>query len=198
MGLESLGGWLGLLLVLLLLGATTSFVKASVVFGALRVGLGAEAVLTRPVVALLAVWVTVLTMSPELAAMFERAQTVSATPRSLQDLAPLWEPLRAFVVRHADPVELAFFADLQDLPASAPLVEVSAFLATELQEAVQMAVVILVPLVLVDLLVAQALLLLGLSSSPPVVLVLPLKLMLFLAVGGWDVVVGGLVEGYRG
>ena len=51
-------------------------------------------------------------------------------------------------------------------------------------------------LVLVDLLVAQVLVLMGLVNQPTAIVTVPLKLMLFLAVGGWDVVIGGLVEGY--
>jgi flagellar biosynthesis protein FliP len=59
-----------------------------------------------------------------------------------------------------------------------------------------MAVVILVPLVLVDLLVAQVLVLIGLVNQPTAMISIPLKLVLFLGIGGWDVVIGGLVEGY--
>jgi flagellar biosynthesis protein FliP len=59
-----------------------------------------------------------------------------------------------------------------------------------------MAVVILVPLVLIDLLVAQVLVLVGLNNQPTALITIPLKLVLFLGIGGWDVVIGGLVEGY--
>lgn len=196
MELDAWSGWLWLAILPVLLGSTTSLAKASVVLGAVRVGLGAEGLLTRPVVWVLAGLVTALVMAPTVVAIGERWSFVEASALNTDTLRELLEPLRAFVVRHADAAELEFFSHLQKRPIDDPLVEVSAFLVTELNEALVMAVVILVPLVLVDLLVAQALLLLGLSHQPPAVIVMPLKLLLFLAVGGWDVVIGGLVEGY--
>ncbi len=60
-----------------------------------------------------------------------------------------------------------------------------------------MAVLVLVPFVAVDLVVAQAIALWGITSQPQALVTLPLKLLLFLAADGWDVVVVGLVEGYR-
>jgi len=107
------------------------------------------------------------------------------------------EPWRAFLHRHADPGELEFFAEAQGRAVGDPLVTVPAFLLTELREALTMAVVVLVPLVVVDLLVAQAAALLGMNQLPVAVVSVPLKLLLFLAIDGWTVVVGGLLAGYR-
>lgn len=104
-------------------------------------------------------------------------------------------PLQEFLARHAEPGELDFFHDLQGLPAEHPLALIPAFLVTELGEALQISLLILVPFVLVDLVLAQVLVLMGLGGGPTQPLVgLPLKIALFLAVGGWDVIVRGLVE----
>lgn len=195
--LSGVSGWVALLAGLVLLASTTAFVKASVVLGALRIGLGAEALLRWSTTTVLALLVTALVMAPTAAALLERWPAEGAAVPAWTELPELLEPLRAFVARHADPGELAFFAELQREPLDAPLVQVGAFLVTELNEALVMAVVILLPLVLVDLLVAQAMLLAGFAQQPPTLVVVPLKLVLFLAVGGWDVVIGGLVEGYR-
>lgn len=189
-------GWVALLAILVLFASTTAFVKASVVLGALRIGLGAEALLRWPTMAALALLVTALVMAPTAAAILER-WPADGGATSWAGWVELLEPLRAFVVRHADAEELAFLADLQGAPVDAPLVQVGAFLLTELHEALVMAVVILLPLVLVDLLVAQVWLLAGFGSQLPTLVVVPLKLVLFLAVGGWDIVIGGLVGGYR-
>jgi flagellar biosynthesis protein FliP len=105
-------------------------------------------------------------------------------------------PLLEFLGRHAAADELRFFAELQGVAVDDPRVLVPAFLVTELGEALHMAVLILLPLVVVDLVAAQVLTLLGLATAPGPLVTLPLKLLLFLAVGGFDVVVGGLVEGY--
>ena len=108
----------------------------------------------------------------------------------------LLQPLLDFTQRHADPAELDFFAELQGRSTQEVWVRVPAFLVTELTEALAIAVVILVPFVLADLVVGQALMLGGLASVPQPLVSVPVKLLLFLAVGGWDVVIGGLVKGY--
>jgi len=183
----------------LVLAAATAFTKSSVLFGALRFGLGAEALLPMPVVLALALVVTAIVMGPTAADVLGEIEarggfdTLARTPTAWLEA---FEPWRVFLARHAEPDELAFFAELQGRGVDDPLVIVPAFLVTELAEALAMAVVVLVPLVIVDLLVAQGLALLGLAQMPVPLVAVPLKLLLFLAVGGWDVIVGGLVEGY--
>jgi flagellar biosynthesis protein FliP len=166
-----------------------------------RVGLGAEALLPLPVILALAIVVTAVVMAPTAGAVLSEidarggfAALVDAAPSEWLDAATPWTD---FLRRHSDPSELASFAELQSRSVDDPLVLVPAFLTTELREALQMAVVVLVPLVIVDLLVAHASALLGLATLPTPLVSVPLKLLLFLAVGGWDVVIGGLVEGYR-
>ncbi|MEM7159788.1 MAG: hypothetical protein AAF799_43510 [Myxococcota bacterium] len=192
--------WLVLAGVPLVLAIATAFAKSSVVLGALRVGLGAEALLPWSAMLALALVVTGVVMAPVAVETFEAANAAggwAALSSAGWDVwIPVFEPLRAFVERHAAAEELAFFGELQGLPVDDPRVLVPGFLVTELTEALHMAVLVLLPLVLVDLVVAQALTLLGLSSAPGRLVTLPLKLLLFLAVGGWDVVIGGLVEGY--
>jgi flagellar biosynthesis protein FliP len=116
------------------------------------------------------------------------------------------QPLLEFLARHTDPAELAFFAELAsaggqleliELPEAKPLVLIPAFLVTELTEALAMAVYVLVPFLVVDLVVAQVLVLGGLTNQPAAAVTLPLKVLLFLAVGGWDAVIGGIIGGYR-
>src|SRR5690606_32736416 len=106
---------------------------------------------------------------------------------------PLWE----FLVVHARPGELELFAELSGRGGDEPLVLAPAFLLSELGRGLELAVMILVPFVVVDLICAQALVLLGLSNTPTAVIALPGKILLFLAADGWSTVVAGLVEGYR-
>jgi len=173
----------------IVLMAATAFAKSSVLLGAVRVGLGAEALLPLPVI-----------LAPTAGAVLSEIDargglaTLGTDAAAWLDAAAPWSD---FLRRHADPDELTAFVELQARSSDDPLVLVPAFLTTELREALQMAVVILVPLVIVDLLVAHASALLGLATMPTQLVAVPLKLLLFLAVGGWDVVIGGLVEGYR-
>lgn len=183
--------WLLLTLVPLVAISCTAFAKASVVLSAVRTGLGAESLLPWTAVFALAVVVAGVVMGPVALDVF--AHLDAGAP-----LAPagLLEPLAGFLGRHADPGELAYFSELNGVGAAHPLALVPAFLITELAEALHMAVLILVPFALVDLLVAQLVVLLGLPPQVQPLSALPVKLLLFLAVGGWDIVVRGLVEGY--
>jgi len=198
---ESLGLWIAVAAIPLGLALATAFTKVSVVLGALRIGLGAEALLAVPTIFALALLVTAVVMSP---VMTELVRSVDAAGgievlalAESADWLVAAEPLVAFVREHADPGEVEFFGGLLSRGEGDLLVMVSAFVATELAEALAIAVVILVPFVLVDLLVAQTLVLVGLTNQSPTLVVLPLKLLLFLGAGGWDLVIGGLVEGYR-
>lgn len=195
-----LGFWLVLAAIPLVLATATAFTKASVVLGALRLGLGAEALLPMPALLAVVLVVTAVVMAPTAGATLTAIDAQGGLDALLEGPLAAWvpvaDPLRAFVARHASVDELSFFAELQGRSADDPLVLVPAFLVTELAEALTMAVVIIVPLVLVDLLVAQLLVLVGLVNQPTALVTLPLKVLLFLAAGGWDVVVGGLVEGY--
>jgi len=201
---ESSWPWAAILLVAVLpvvLTAATAFAKSSVLLGAVRVGLGAEALLSVPVIFALSVVLTAVVMAPvagDVIGEVERTGGIdglaSAPPSAWWEAV---EPWRAFLVRHADAAELEMFAQVQGRSTGDPLVVVPAFLITELREALAMAVVILVPLVVVDLLVAQATTLLGMTQLQVQVVSVPCKLLLFLAIDGWNVVVGGLLAGYR-
>lgn len=192
--------WVGLAALPLLLALCTAFTKSLVVVGALRSGLGAEAFLPWPVVLAVAAVITGVVMLPVAGALMLGLESVGGFEAVMQSPAEhgpaLLQPLLEFTQRHADPAELDFFAELQGRSAQEPWVIVPAFLVSELTEALAIAVVILVPFVLADLVVGQALTLGGLASVPQPLVSVPVKLLLFLAVGGWDVVIGGLVKGY--
>jgi type III secretion protein R len=193
-----LGPWVMLAALPIVLAVATAFTKASVVLGALRVGLGAEVLLPWSAMGALALVITGVVMGPvvvETITIVEAAGGIDAVARA-EAWGAVAEPLLGFLGRHAAADELGFFAELQGVGAEDPRVLVPAFLVTELGEALHMAVLILLPLVIVDLVATQVLVLLGLATAPGPLVTLPLKLLLFLAVGGFEVVVRGLVEGY--
>jgi len=197
---RSLAPWLVLAALPLLLATCTAFTKSSIVLAALRSGLGADNLIPFAALIAIAFVVTAIVMGPTAVATFEVIDAAGGVPSLLDGPAEAWlpvvEPLGDFLARHADADELSFFAGLQGFGEEHPLVLVPAFLVTELREALHMAVVLIVPFVAVDLVAAQVLALLGLVQQPVPAVTLPVKLLLFLAVGGWDVVIGGLVEGY--
>lgn len=195
----SLWGFAILASIPLLAAACTAFTKVSVVLAALRVGLSAEAILPWTAIVSLAVLVTLVIMGPTAFAVWDQVQVAGGLDAVVQGGPDVWigalEPLRSFLERNADPEEIAFFGDLYG-DAESPLALVLGFVVTELGEALLIAVVVILPFVLVDLVVAQVLTLVGTPSNSSGLYTIPLKILVFLAAGGWDVIIGGLVEGY--
>jgi flagellar biosynthesis protein FliP len=192
--------WVALTAAPLLAITCTSFTKISIVLSALRVGLS-EVLLPWSAVFALSLALTAVVMGPAAAASLAALDAVGGvdgvTRGPGSQVFEVLAPLQGFLQRHADGGELGFFAELQGVPAEHPLALVPAFLITELGEALHISLLILLPFVLVDLVVAQVLVLMGLAGTQSQALVsVPLKVSLFIAVGGWGVVVRGLLEGY--
>ncbi|MGF1465050.1 MAG: EscR/YscR/HrcR family type III secretion system export apparatus protein [Sandaracinaceae bacterium] len=205
-----------LAIVPLVLLATTSFVKISVVFSLLRHGLGAGGVPGATVVTALAVILSLYVMAPVAAAIAEAAGPAAEQldPEApLSDIDALGamleagaEPLRAFLERNAGDRERGLFLDLArdagtpDAPAEVEeddlRVLMPAFLITELGEAFQIGFLVLLPFLVVDLVVANILLSLGLQTTSPNQIAMPFKLLLFVLVDGWSLLARALVEGY--
>lgn len=195
-----LAPWLVLAAIPLILASATAFTKVSVVLGALRMGLGAQQLIPYGALGALALLLTAIVMAPTGLAMAATVADAGGLEALLagpvEGWSPVLGPLKEFVLRHADPKELAFYGELNGADERALLVAVPAFLTSELTTALEMAVVILVPFLIVDLLVAQVLVLVGFGPGAQPLVSLPLKILLFLGVGGWDIVIGGLVGGY--
>lgn len=212
----ALMSWLSLALlalVPLLLVATTSFVKLSVVLSLLRNALGTPDVPSGLVVTALATVLSLFVMAPVLdaAAAATRAQWAAidvSDPwrgKSLDALSTAVasgrEPLRAFLHRNAGKKETALFVDLgkrhggasaQDFTVVAP-----AFLLTELKEALQIGFLLFLPFLVLDVVIASLLVALGMSVLSPGAVALPFKLLLFVLVDGFVLLARALVAGYQ-
>jgi type III secretion protein R len=110
-------------------------------------------------------------------------------------------PLRAFLARHANARDRETFTALATRMGHAVhgdeiWVLAPAFVTTELREAFAIAVLIFVPFLIIDLVVGLGLAALGLTSTSPQTVALPLKLLLFVAVDGWRLLIEGLLRGY--
>ena len=121
-------------------------------------------------------------------------QNVDAAARALG-------PLRGFLAKHADPRDRETFVGLAGRMGRAAngdelWVLAPAFLTTELREAFAIAVLIFVPFLVIDLVVGLALAALGLTTTQPQTITLPLKLLLFVAVDGWRLLIDSLLRGY--
>jgi type III secretion protein R len=200
----------------LLFLATTSYAKIAVVLGALKSAFGGTDIPGGGVVAALAILLSLYVMAPVGAAM------AAAAGPELEDLDPTApfedlpalgraalagaEPLRAFLARNAGERERRTFFELAqeaagDGAAAASsdrdlAVVLPAFLLTELAEAFQLAFLILLPFLVVDLVITNLLLSLGAQALDPRTVSLPFKLLLFVMADGWLLLSRALVSGY--
>jgi type III secretion protein R len=215
--------WVGLALVALvplIALALTSFVKISVVLSLLRNALGAPDAPSGLVVMALSLILTVFVMAPVAADMVDAASTAPPTqpgpapapddpirllPQTVRDNLPAIQrasvPLVEFLTAQSSAADRATFVGLAGelgRPATGTELWVlaPAFVTTELKEAFAIAVLIFIPFLIIDLVVGLSLAALGLTTMSPQVVALPLKLLLFVAVDGWRLIVEGLVRGY--
>jgi type III secretion protein R len=207
-----------------LLVMLTSFVKMSVVLALVRNGMGTPEVPSGLVVTGLALVLTLFVMAPVVEQVVDAvapkaAATAPAEPGQGNGLADRqWPegsagwlaaadraatPVRTFLARHAHARDRASFAalagKLRGGPAAADddlAVLAPAFVTSELAEAFAIGFLLLLPFLVIDLVVGLSLASLGLTSTPPGAVSLPLKLLLFVSIDGWRLLVEGLILGY--
>ncbi len=186
----------------------TCFLKIAVVLSVTRSALGAPQVPPSSAVTGLALLLTLVVMSPVGEESWRRARAVRAggVDGTLESAAAALEPLRGFLGRFARRDDRQAFTELArrarppatraqvtdgDLVVLAP-----AFVVSELRRAFTMGFLVFLPFLVVDLLVANVLLALGLTQLSPATVALPFKLLLFVAADGWRLLAQGLVTGY--
>lgn len=197
----------------------TSFVKLAVVFALLRNGIGTQQIPPNQIVTGLALILTVYVMMPVGQDAYRAASAVlakntnqpflsQATMKVFLQAADLGkEPVRDFLTQHAHPQEMELFynmsRELQHDPAMKDAIGkrdflniIPAFAVSELTEAFQIGFVLFLPFLVVDLIVANVLLALGMFQVSPVTIALPFKLLLFVLVDGWHLIIQGLVMSY--
>jgi type III secretion protein R len=198
---------------------TTSYVKLVVVFHILRNALGTQQVPPNAVIAGLALILTVYVMSPTIEECRTRAGPLleleseqdllsrQSADLVLQTVDAVKEPLRGFLERNAAADNVEMFLDLARERAPSDeaaerisrgdfLVLVPAFVVTELTEAFLIGFVLFLPFLVIELTVSNVLLSLGMHMLSPTQVSLPFKLLLFVAVSGWQLLAHGLVMGY--
>ncbi len=189
----------------------TSFSKFSVVLSMVRSALGTQQAPPTMVLTGLAAVLTAHVMAPTFEQMWvvgkPRLHEGAPTSELLSAAGEALEPLRQFLEKHGSPEERARFVDMaRELrtPEQASLVGesdlmivVPAFVITELREAFIIGFLIFLPFLMLDMLIANILLALGMQSLSPAQVSLPFKILLFVAVDGWSLLAHGLIQGYR-
>lgn len=182
----------------------TSFTRIAIVFHFLRQALGTAEMPSNQILVGLALFLTAFIMAPtasrinELAVQPALAGKIDLT-EALDRGAP---PLREFMLKQTRQADLRLFVELARLPRPAapsdlPMrVVIPAFAISELKTGFQMGFFLFVPFLLIDLVVSTTLLSMGMLQLPPAMISLPFKVLLFVMIDGWNLLVGSLVRSF--
>jgi flagellar biosynthetic protein FliP len=183
----------------------TSFTRIVIVLGFLRQALGANQAPNNQVIIGLALFLTIVVMSPVLHEMNDNALQPFLAEQIDQGEAftRIQVPLKQFMLSQVREKDVALFLDLTDTvtpetPEELPmLVVIPAFVLSELKTAFQMGFVLFIPFLIIDMVVASVLMSMGMMMLPPVLISLPFKILLFVLVDGWFLIVKSLVQAFQ-
>lgn len=182
----------------------TSFVRIIIVMSLLRQALGTAQTPPNQVLLGLALFLTIFIMSPVLSAVYEEAITPYSQDQISLDTAieTAQVPIRNFMLNQTRETDIAMFAeiagndDIKD-PADVPFATlVPAFITSELKSAFSIGFLIYIPFVVIDLVVASVLMSMGMMMLSPMMISMPFKLMLFVLVDGWTLIMGSLASSF--
>ena len=182
----------------------TGFTRIIIVLGLLRTAIGTTTAPPNQVLLGLALFLTFFVMSPTLDQAYQKAWLPFSRDEMNveQFLDQASQPFRTFMLAQTRQTDLALYARLariSDLegPEDVPMrVLLPAFVTSELKTAFQAGFTIFIPFLIIDLLVASVLMALGMMMVPPSTISLPFKLMLFVLVDGWQLLLGSLAQSF--
>ena len=203
-----------IIIILLTVGAVapsimllmTSFTRFVIVLGLTRNAIGVQTIPPSQVLIGLAMFLTIFVMGP----VFSEVNEVAIQPMlggeigQAEAISAGYEPFREFMLAQTREDDLRLFMDLSNEPQPASELDVPAstlipaFVISELRTAFIIGFVIFVPFLVIDLIVAAVLMSMGMVMLPPVFISLPLKLLLFVLVDGWALLIGSVVESVQG
>lgn len=195
----------------------TSFVKIAVVLSIIRSALGTQQIPPTQVITGLAFILTIFIMTPvgldvhrSIKDVIKKPVTDIVSDASFKLLVDVWnkgnEPIRNFLIKHSHQKDRLLFytlskrmrakEDRANLTHKDFSVIIPAFVISELKEAFQIGFILFVPFIIIDMVIANILLSMGMMMLSPTVISLPFKLLLFVLVDGWYLITRGLILGY--
>jgi flagellar biosynthetic protein FliP len=187
-----------------LLVAVTPFTRLLIVFHFLRQALGTQTAPSNQTLIGLSLVLTYFLMQPVGVAIYEAA--IVPFQRGQADALEVLElgapPLRHFMLKYAREKDLALFLELAQSPRPARAEDVSmrvvvpAYILSELKTGFQIGVALFLPFLVIDLVVAAVTTSIGMMQLPPVIISTPLKILLFVMVDGWNLLVGSLMKSF--
>jgi len=184
--------------------SVTPFLRISVVLHFLRQALGTQTVPSNQVLVGLALFLTVLVMQPIAADMYHQGwepmeQGKLTATQALDEGA---KPLRAFLLRFAREKDISLFVEITHSPTPRTPADlemkvlIPAYILSELKAGFQIGAVLYLPFLVIDLTIASVTVSVGMMQLPPVMLSAPFKILLFVLVDGWNLVIGSLMKGF--
>lgn len=182
----------------------TSFVRIIIVFSLLRQALGTAQTPPNQVLVGLALFLTLFIMTPVLTTIYDDAITPYFEEQISFEVAldNAEAPIRTFMLNQTRESDIAMFLEIADNtdvkePADVPfLTLVPAFITSELKSAFSIGFLIYIPFVVIDLVVASVLMSMGMMMLSPMMISMPFKLMLFVLVDGWSLIMGSLTASF--
>ncbi|RYY00273.1 flagellar biosynthesis protein FliP, partial [bacterium] len=184
---------------------TTSFVRTIIVLGFLRQAIGTQQVPPNQVIMGISIFLTIYIMSPVWQEVNEKALSPYLDNKISQSVAMQrgLPPIRNFMLKYTKKEELSFFMRMVKLPQpknadDVPLhVVIPAFMVSELSTSFKIGFFLFLPFLVVDLVVANTLLALGMMMLSPVTISMPFKLLIFTLANGWYLILQALVTSFR-
>ncbi|MBM6580028.1 flagellar type III secretion system pore protein FliP [Microvirga sp. BT689] len=189
-----------------LLIMVTSFTRFVVAFSFLRSGLGLQSTPANLFLISLSLFMTFFVMGPT----FDRAWNDGVRPLTENRISEseaftkTTEPFRDFMLTHVRPKDLQMFSDLAAVnypkPSEGEKIDlrilIPAFMISELRRGFEIGFLIALPFLVIDMIVATLVMSMGMMMMPPTVLALPFKILFFVLIDGWNILVSGLVRSY--
>jgi type III secretion protein R len=190
----------------------TSYIKLVVVFGLLRNALGVQTIPPNMALNAIAIVLSAYIMQPVVKAAYEAVRDRPTDVNNLRQLGDTisagGEPFRSFLQKHTERSERQFFIkttrrlwsekDAESVTDSDFLILVPAFATSELTDSFKLGFLLFLPFIVIDLVVSNILLAMGMMMVSPMTISLPFKLFLFVAVNGWERLIHALVLSYAG
>jgi len=182
----------------------TSFTRFVIVFSLLKQAMGTQQIPPNQVLIGLCLFMSLVVMGPVIKKINDQALQpyINNELSQTEALAAASKPLREFMLQHTREKDMALFVGLSEKEKPKTLEDVSmaaiipGFIISELKTSFQIGFMIYIPFIVIDIVVASVLLAMGMMVLPPVIISMPFKLMMFVLVDGWNLIVGSLVRSF--
>ncbi len=184
----------------------TSFTRIVVVLSFMRTAMGAQQTPPNQVMVSLAMFLTFFIMMPTFESSWEQGirPYIDGDIEEKEAFEKSTKPMQQFMMKHVRDQDLKLFMDVAKIgpvatPDDVPIKAlIPAFMISELRRAFEIGFLVFIPFLVIDMVVASVLMSMGMMMLPPIIIALPFKIIFFVLVDGWYLIVGSLVQSFGG